>query len=110
LQTRLWIILGLATTFMSTSYSIYISKLIPQISAVSFAWRWLVITAFCTALLVGAAIDHLQRNAGMNPRLLWLCRSAIGITILLCVVISVQSIIRGALLNPSLSRRANHTE
>lgn len=109
-QTRLWIIAGLTTTFMSTPYSIYISKLIPKIEAVSFAWRWMVITACFTALLVGAAIDHLQRHVELKPRVLWFCRASIGVTILLCLAVTVQNIVREALSNSSLTRRANHTE
>lgn len=109
-QTRLWIIAGLTTTFMSTSYSIYISKLIPKIEAVSFAWRWLVITGCLTALLIGAAIDLLQRHVELKPRVLWFCRASIGVTILLCLMVTVQGIVRGALSNSGLRRRPNHTE
>ena len=109
-QTRLFIICGLATTFMITSYSIYISKLIPKIEAVSFAWRWMVIAGAFTALLGGAAIDHLQRRVDVKPRVLWFCRASIAATILLCIAITVQSVVRGTLSNSSLRRRANHTE
>jgi hypothetical protein len=109
-QTRLWIIMGVATTFMSTSYSIYISKLIPQIAVVSFAWRWLVITACLTALLLAGAIDRLQDRVKLSSRLKWLCRAALGAAIALSVVVTVQSVITRALSNPNLSRPANHTE
>jgi hypothetical protein len=109
-QTRLLIICGLATTFMITPYSIYISRLIPKIEAVSFAWRWMVVAGAFTALIVGAAIDHLQRQVAIRPRVLWLCRVSIGATVLLCLAITIQSVVRGALSNSSLRRRANHTE
>lgn len=109
-QTRLWIIMGVATTFMSTSYSIYISKLIPQIAVVSFAWRWLVITACLTALLLAGAIDHLQGRVKLSSRLHWVCRAALGAAIALSLVVTIQSVITRALSNPNLNRPANHSE
>ena len=110
IQTRLWIICGSVTTFMITSYSIYISKLIPKIEAVSFAWRWMVIAGAFTALLVGAAVDHLQRSFNLKPRALWLWRALVGAAVLLCIAVTVQSVVRGTLSNSSLKRRANHIE
>ncbi|MFY9556402.1 MAG: 6-pyruvoyl-tetrahydropterin synthase-related protein [Blastocatellia bacterium] len=109
-QTRLWIIVGLTTTFMSTSYSIYISKLIPQIEAVSFPWRWLVVTGFFTALLVGAGIDHLQHSFELKPKVLWIYRAAMGAALLVSLFVAVRGVILGSLSNSSLNRRPNHIE
>src|SRR5262245_5348455 len=40
-HTGLWIAMGFLTLFMCTSFSIYISKLLPKLQIATFAWRWL---------------------------------------------------------------------
>ncbi len=107
LQTRMWIILGVVTTFMSTGLSIYISKLIPKIESVSFAWRWLVITGFFAALLFAAAIDRLRNQTGI---LKWGYRIVLASVLILNIWITSKSVISNALSNPTLSPPPNHVE
>ncbi|MFY9609843.1 MAG: 6-pyruvoyl-tetrahydropterin synthase-related protein, partial [Blastocatellia bacterium] len=58
-QIQLWTFLGVLTAFMSTSFSIYLSKLIPRIQVATPAWRWLSIAGLFASLLVGAAVERL---------------------------------------------------
>jgi hypothetical protein len=91
----MWITMAIATTFMSTSFSGYISQLLPKIQITVPAWRWLALAAMFTSLLVAAAIDALRRQTAMPPRLLWACRAAVVVVILLNVWLSIRwSIIR----------------
>ncbi|HSE38708.1 MAG TPA: 6-pyruvoyl-tetrahydropterin synthase-related protein, partial [Blastocatellia bacterium] len=78
----MWITMGVATTFMSTSFSGYISQLLPKIQVTVPAWRWLAIAAMFTSLIVAAAIDALRRQTAMSPRLLWACRAAVVVVLL----------------------------
>lgn len=59
-QKRLVRILAVGTVFMITPYSIYVSKLIPNINSVSFAWRWMVIATLFVSLLAAMAIERLR--------------------------------------------------
>ena len=110
LQTRLMIVLAVFTTFMSTSFSIYISKLIPKIESVSFAWRWLVITGFFAALMFAAAIDRLRNHKDLHVRWKWAYRTAIALVVILNIWITTKSIIGGALSNGPLNPPPNHIE
>ncbi|MEK6304437.1 MAG: 6-pyruvoyl-tetrahydropterin synthase-related protein [Acidobacteriota bacterium] len=109
-QTRLWIIMGLATTFMCTSLSIYVSKLIPKIDVASFAWRWLVIAGLFAALVVAAAIDRLRENTGLNARWLLVCRGSICAAILFSFWITAHDVMGRALSNPALNPPPNFLE
>lgn len=109
-QTRMWIILGVFTTFMSTSFSYYLSRLIPRIESVSFAWRWLVITGFFSALLFAAAIHWVRNHAGPDGLRKWAYRIAIGLVLILNIWITTKSIIGEALLHGPLSTPDNHIE
>lgn len=109
-QTHLWVTLGVATTFMLTPYSIYISKLIPKIEAVSFVMRWMVITSFFTALVAAAALDRLRRYSLPSAKVLWACRAAFGVIIVLNLWVSVGHILMGGMANPPLTPPAIHYE
>ena len=109
-QTRMLVILGLATTFMVTSLSIYLSKLIPKIEAVSFPMRWMVITSFFTAIVVGAAVDRLRRPGRLHPAALWACRLAIGAVLATNLWITVDHILLEALSNSALAPPPIHYE
>lgn len=99
-QTGLWVLMGLTTTFMCTSLSIYVSSLIPKIDVVSFAWRWLVLVGLFVSLVVGAAIDHLRASKYLNPIGLWAGRAGISAVVLLNIWITLYAVIGGALSNP----------
>ena len=109
-HTRIWIIFGVFTTFMSTSFSFYLSRLIPKIESVSFAWRWLVITGFFSALLFAAAIHWVRNHAGLDAGTKWAYRIVIGLVLLLNIWITSKSIIGGALRNGPLDPPASHIE
>lgn len=109
-QTRLWVVMSIVTTFMSTSLSIYISKLLPKIQVATFAWRWLAISSLFTALVVGAAIDRLRNRAELPALRLWAARAAIIAVIALNVLLTVQGVIRGAIQNSPFDTPANYLE
>jgi hypothetical protein len=109
-QTSLWIVMGFATTFMCTSLSIYVSKLLPKIDIASFAWRWMVLASLFAALLVGAAVDRLQRGADLTPSRLWAHRAAISAVVVLNIWITTQAVVVGALSNPPLNPPPNLVE
>jgi hypothetical protein len=109
-QTRYWMTLGLTTTFMVTSLSIYISKLIPKIEAVSFAMRWMVITSFFTALVAGAALDRLHKSASLPTHLLWAGRLALAVVVGLNLWVSTRHIIKEGVAQGSLYPPAIHYE
>jgi hypothetical protein len=96
LQTRLFEIMAVATIFMATPYSIYISRLIPRINSVCFAWRWLVIACFCIAFVLTAAIDFLIKRPEWKPIKVWGYRTAVGAIILANIWISVNPIMLGS--------------
>jgi len=91
----IWMTMAIATTFMTTSYSVYISKLLPKIEVAVPSWRWLAVAGMFTCLLIAAAIDKLQQNKAYSSRVIWACRGAIGAVILTSLVLSIQkSVIR----------------
>src|SRR6185295_2767207 len=63
----MWTVMAIATTFMATSFSIYISKLLPEIQVTVPAWRWLAIAGMFTSLLAAATIDLLFRRTDSRP-------------------------------------------
>lgn len=109
-QTVLWIVMALATAFMCTSFSIYVSRLIPKIDIASFAWRWLVLVGLFVSLVVGAAIDRLQAARDLNPIWLWAGRTGISAVILLNIWITVYAVIGGALANQTFNPPAEYLE
>jgi hypothetical protein len=102
--------MGLATTFMCTSFSIYISKLIPKIDVASFAWRWLVIAGFFSALVVAAAIDRLRENTGIAREWMWVYRGATCAAILFSLWITAYAVVGRALSQPGLNPPASFLE
>lgn len=91
----IWMTMAIATTFMTTSYSVYISKLLPKIEVAVPSWRWFALAGMFTCLLIAAAIDKLQQNNAYSSRVIWACRAAIGAVILTSLVLSIQkSVIR----------------
>jgi 6-pyruvoyl-tetrahydropterin synthase related domain len=109
-QTRLWIVLAAVTTFMSTSFSIYISKLLPKIQVATFAWRWLAISSLFTALLVGAALDRLRERSKLTAMRRWAYGSAIAALMVWSVLFTVQGVIKGALSNAPFSTPTDYVE
>jgi hypothetical protein len=110
LQTRLFKIMSVATIFMVTPYSIYISDLIPKINSVSFAWRWLVIVCFYTALVLTAAIDSLIARAEWKPIKVWGYRAAGGAILLANIWISINPIMLGAFAHRNLNAPQDRRE
>jgi hypothetical protein len=108
--TRLWVMMGITTAFMCTSFSIYFSKLLPKIDVASFAWRWLVIACLFTSLLIAAAIDYLSRHSNIEARRLWLYRALIAAAIGLNIWITVGRVINGTLTSPPLDTTTNYIE
>jgi 6-pyruvoyl-tetrahydropterin synthase related domain len=95
-QTRLWLILGIVTPFMSTSFSIYISRLIPKIQIAVPPFRWLAISSLFTALLIAATIDLLRRTHGIRPRYELASKAALVMAIALNVWLTAHGIILDA--------------
>lgn len=109
-QTRLWILMAVATTFMNTSFSIYISKLIPKIDIVLFAWRWMAIASLFTTLCIAAAIDGLRDRAAISPKRRWAYSIAISIVIASSLWLTGQGVIMGALSNPAHIQPATYSD
>ena len=109
-HTRLWIVMAAATTFMSTSFSIYISKLLPKIQVATFPWRWLAISSLFTALVVGAAIDRLRERSDLTAIRRWAYAAGIAALIGWNLAVTVQGVIGGALLNPRMDLAASYLE
>lgn len=110
LQTRLWIVMAFATTFMCTSFSVYISKLIPKIDLASFAWRWLVIAGLFTALVVAAAIDRLRESTALARGSVWVYRSSILAAIVFSFWVAAYAVVGGALSHDTFNPPANFVE
>jgi hypothetical protein len=97
-QTRNWIILGFATLFMSTSFSIYVSKLIPKIQVAVPPFRWLAIASVFASLSVAAVIEYLRKPSNIPPLWAWVYRAAVALVIMLNIW-TTAGVIRGALSN-----------
>jgi 6-pyruvoyl-tetrahydropterin synthase related domain len=95
-QTRLWLILGIVTPFMSISFSIYISRLIPKIQIAVPPFRWLAISSVFTCLLVAATIDLLRSSHSFRPKYELAYKAALAVVIGLNVWLTAYGIILGA--------------
>lgn len=58
--THVWIVMAIFALFMSSSFSRYISMLIPRIQISTPAWRWFVIASMFTGLVLAASVDRLK--------------------------------------------------
>ena len=105
----MWITMGIATMFMSTSFSVYISKMLPKIQITVPAWRWLALAGMFTSLLVAAAIHKIRNQSAMPPILLWTCRAAIVVVILLNVWLSIRWAVIRPLTHPTYVHPATST-
>lgn len=97
----MWITMGIATLMMGTSFSFYISRLLPKIQITVPAWRWLALAGVFTSLLVAAAVDWVRQRDALGPRLLWACRAAVVLVIALNVWLSIKWSIIRPLSNPT---------
>lgn len=96
----MWIVMAITTTFMCTSFSVYISRLLPKIQVAVPAFRWLALAAIFLSLLVAATVDLLTKRSTLTPRLMWACRVAFALVIALNIVLSIRSTIIRPLSNP----------
>jgi len=97
----MWIVMAIATTFMCTSFSIYISRLLPKIQVAVPAFRWLALAAMFLSLLAAATVDLLRRQTAITPRIMWACRGAFTLVIVLNIGLSIGSTIIKPLSNPT---------
>lgn len=102
----MWIVMSLGAVFMCTSFSIYVSKLLPQIQVAVPAWRWLAIASGFTALVVAACVDRLRNHPQLSWRRLWAYRLLLGAGLAFALWVSVHGIIIGALSNPTYHPKA----
>lgn len=109
-QTRVWIVLGILTPFMTTSFSIHISRLIPKIQISTPPFRWLAIACLFTSLLVAASIDLLRKHQGLKPKRQLAYRLLLGAVIMMNLWLTAHGIILGALSNPTYDRPANYVD
>src|SRR5262249_39464732 len=101
-HVRLWTILAVLALFMSTPFSIRISKLIPRIDVATPAWRWLAIATFFASLLFAAAVSRVLGRAGNNRIVVWAYR---GTIVALCAV-SLWITVKYAIVEPVRTRQA----
>lgn len=97
----MWIVMAIATTFMSTSFSIYISKMLPRIQVAVPAFRWLAIAGMFTSLLIAATVDRLRSHSDLKPRLLLTCRIAFALIVALNIGVLISLTIIKPLSNPT---------
>lgn len=105
--TDMWMVMGIATVFMCTSFSIYVSKLLPSIQVAVPAWRWLVPASAFTALLLAACIDRLGKGSHLSWRPLWGYRVLVGAAIAFSLWISLHGVIVGSFSNPTYHPKAD---
>ncbi|MEK6302576.1 MAG: hypothetical protein AABO41_17835 [Acidobacteriota bacterium] len=68
LRMKLWIVLGVFTSFMMVKLSQPLGMLIPKIDIGVFTWRMLSITTLVTALVAGACAQAAIETAGKRLR------------------------------------------
>src|SRR5262249_28295459 len=94
-------VLGIVTPFMSTSFSIYISRLIPKIQIAVPPFRWLAISSVFTSLLIAATIDYLRKARRFRPKYELAYKAALALVITLNVWLTAHSIVFGAFSKPT---------
>jgi hypothetical protein len=98
--SSMWILLGVATLFMSTSFSFFISKMLPKIQVATPPWRWFTIANFFVALLACAAVERLQSYSAPATKKVWIYRAALGAVLVLNIYFALDYVVRAALSNP----------
>lgn len=104
--TNMWIVMGLVTLFMCTSFSVYVSMLLPKLQVAVPAWRWLAIATVFTSLLIGAGVDRLRGPWTESRRSLLGYRLLLGGAIAMTILVSGFGVIGGALSNPTYLPRS----
>jgi hypothetical protein len=100
-QTRLWIVMAVATIFMTTPFSIYLSKMIPRIQIAVPPFRWMLLTSVFACLLLAAALERLLKRNVLQGYWLWLSRAAMVVVMVLSIYFTFAVIVRKALRNPT---------
>jgi hypothetical protein len=104
--TEMWITMGAVTLFLSTSFSIFLSKLMVKIDIAVPAWRWMAVASVFTALVAAACYDRLRQAAESSLKRLWVCRALYAAGIAFTLWVSIYSVIIGALSNPTFQPKA----
>jgi hypothetical protein len=110
LQIGLWLLVGGASLFMTTSFSYDIGRWLPKIELTVPPFRWLAVGTMFGALLAGAGIERLRRGEGFSPRQLWALRAAFGLVVALNLWVSYSGVIGGALKNGGFVPPRNYVE
>jgi len=109
-QTRIFIVLGIIAPFMSTSFSIHFSKLIPRIQIATPPFRWLAIACLFTSLLVAASMDLLLKHRGLGAKQRLAYELSLGAVIVLNLWHTGHGVIPGALANPTFTPNINFVD
>jgi hypothetical protein len=106
-QTTMFLVMGIATVFMSTSPSKYISRLMPEMDVASFAWRWLAIASFFVCLALAAGFDRLMPALKSKQVLGWCLSAALVAAVGANLWFAWRPVAGHALSNPPLNPPAN---
>jgi len=109
-QTKIWVILAILTPFMSTPFSMHLSKVIPKIQIAVPPFRWLAISCLFTSLFVAASIDLLRQQRGLKPKQELAYKLSLGAVVALNLWLTGYGVILGALAKPTYSPPANIIE
>jgi 4-amino-4-deoxy-L-arabinose transferase-like glycosyltransferase len=109
-QTKIWIILAILMPFMSTPFSMHLSKLIPKIQIAVPPFRWLAMSCMFTSLLVAASIDLLRQQRGLRPKRELAYKLSLGAVVVLNLWLTGYGIVLGALAKPTYSPSASFTD
>ena len=97
--SSMWILLAVATLFMSTSFSVYISKMLPKIQVATPPWRWFTIANFFLSLLACAAVERLRGLGRPATKRVWAYRAALGAVVALNIGFAIFYVLIPALSN-----------
>lgn len=109
-QTGFLMMTGVVAALMVTPPAFYVSRLIPKMEVVYFAWRWLLVISFFAAVAVAAALERLRNRAAVSSRMLWIYRAGIVAAVLWNSWTTVQGVVQGAFTHPNLQRPASRLE
>lgn len=109
-HTHLWLIMAIFSLFMCSSFSRYVSMLIPRIQISTPAWRWLVIASMFAALLIASAIDRLKSAEGLSRKKFWAFNAALWLVIAGTIWYAARYPIAEALAKPSFEPNPNYVD